>query len=681
MQTTHQRTLESLNLCLSQSLGVPVQVGSIEASLAPSVVLKNIRVGKTLSIAQVEVVLALGQGWRPIVHQITLVKPALRLSANRWPTRQNHTKPQHLSLKSINRTTQTKSPTLRAQAPEIIVKNGTFDFSLTSFGRKFEISAKNIHLGPGPKGKRMVIGNTTIATKGQLLVDFGALGADLDPTDAWRPRRVASLGGMIFIPERDLQSQTGDRTQSKAQIQRKNSAAGTSAVLNILAAQLHANNEGFSLELNLLDTTPNSGQIHATASIDKEGQPKKLNLHLKNISLAPFAKQLAPLGIQALETRLDGRISISAGHDGYEVKSLLDGKQLIFKHSAIAEHPIGPFDGEFSALATIDPHQGKAVIEHLDLSSKGIKMSLTGEFQSQHNNTRLALNFDFPKTSCQKILLAIPSGFAPKLQGMAFAGSIGLKGRLLLDTTNLSKAQIDFSFSPMSCKVISDPPEADPKILLQQVAMHLPKDRPTDEHLILGPNNPYWRPLKQMSRHLISAFIAGEDNEFFSHNGFDPKQLRLALIANIETGRLKRGASTITQQLVKNVFLNHRRNFSRKFQEAILAWRTEQVLSKNRILELYLNMVEMGAGIHGVEQASQTYFGVSAQNISPLQAAHLAALTPSPRPLAARFRRNKPDQAWRKKLALLLRLMYRNGFLSQADRTHWTNAQLTLVQR
>ena len=89
----------------------------------------------------------------------------------------------------------------------------------------------------------------------------------------------------------------------------------------------------------------------------------------------------------------------------------------------------------------------------------------------------------------------------------------------------------------------------------------------------------------------------------------------------------------------KNVFLNHERTLSRKFQEMALTWRLEQVVPKERILELYLNIVEMGLGIHGVDQASQAYFGKRATYLTPIEAVHLAALTPSPRPLSQRFAR------------------------------------------
>jgi monofunctional biosynthetic peptidoglycan transglycosylase len=173
--------------------------------------------------------------------------------------------------------------------------------------------------------------------------------------------------------------------------------------------------------------------------------------------------------------------------------------------------------------------------------------------------------------------------------------------------------------------------------------------------------------------------LAGEDDRFYRHQGFAADQLKRALVENLKSGRFGRGASTISQQLVKNVFLDHQRTLSRKLQEALLTWRMEQVVSKDRILEVYLNMVELGDGIHGVEAASRRYFGVGANRLSPLQAAHLAALTPSPRPLALRFRSSGTDEHWRGRLSALLRSMRRSGKLSHADQLKWASVRLILL--
>ena len=124
--------------------------------------------------------------------------------------------------------------------------------------------------------------------------------------------------------------------------------------------------------------------------------------------------------------------------------------------------------------------------------------------------------------------------------------------------------------------------------------------------------------------------LVGEDINFFSHRGFDLGEIRLAVTKAIEDGAPPRGASTITQQLAKNLWLSPSRNPLRKLEEAVLTWQLERTLSKRRIFELYLNVVEFGPGIYGVEASSRRYFGKSVSEVSDDEAAELAASLPSP---------------------------------------------------
>jgi len=134
-----------------------------------------------------------------------------------------------------------------------------------------------------------------------------------------------------------------------------------------------------------------------------------------------------------------------------------------------------------------------------------------------------------------------------------------------------------------------------------------------------------WVPLSDISPDIVQAVLAGEDEIFYQHDGFDYDALWLAWNSG-DT----RGTSTITQQTVKNLYLSPVRTFSRKLREAVLTWWMEHFLSKDRILELYLNIVELGPGIFGVEAASRFYFNRSADLISREQAALLAATLPAP---------------------------------------------------
>jgi monofunctional biosynthetic peptidoglycan transglycosylase len=137
-------------------------------------------------------------------------------------------------------------------------------------------------------------------------------------------------------------------------------------------------------------------------------------------------------------------------------------------------------------------------------------------------------------------------------------------------------------------------------------------------------------PLKRISPHLQHAVVAAEDGKFFHHHGFDWTELKDAVTDDWEEGRF-RGASTISQQLVKNLYLTTHGGVARKGAEFVLVPFAEAILSKQRMLELYLNVIEMGPGVYGAEAAARYHFGVSAARLNREQAARLAAILPSPR--------------------------------------------------
>ncbi len=140
-----------------------------------------------------------------------------------------------------------------------------------------------------------------------------------------------------------------------------------------------------------------------------------------------------------------------------------------------------------------------------------------------------------------------------------------------------------------------------------------------------------WVPYSRISKNLRRAVLVGEDAAFFGHEGFDTDEMRDAITKAIEKKRLPRGASTITQQLAKNLWLSSSKNPLRKIEEVLLTHQLEKHLTKKRILEIYLNVVELGPGIYGAEAASRHYFKTSAARLSAHQAAQLAGSLPAPK--------------------------------------------------
>jgi monofunctional biosynthetic peptidoglycan transglycosylase len=141
----------------------------------------------------------------------------------------------------------------------------------------------------------------------------------------------------------------------------------------------------------------------------------------------------------------------------------------------------------------------------------------------------------------------------------------------------------------------------------------------------------HWIPLRSIPTEAVNAVIVSEDGTFWSHGGFDWFEFKESVERNFEEGRAARGASTITQQLAKNLYLSSSKNPLRKLKEWVLTWYIEQQLSKLRILEIYFNVIEWGDGVYGIEAASRYYFNKSASELNREECARLAAIIPSPR--------------------------------------------------
>ena len=170
-----------------------------------------------------------------------------------------------------------------------------------------------------------------------------------------------------------------------------------------------------------------------------------------------------------------------------------------------------------------------------------------------------------------------------------------------------------------------------------------------------------WVPYTAISSDLKRAVLVSEDINFFSHHGFDLGEVQSALEKAVREGETPRGASTITQQLAKNLWLTRSRSPWRKAKEAILTWQLERTLSKRRILELYLNTAEFGPGVFGVGAASQRYFGRPAAELAAADAAALAAGLPMP----GTWHPGVDSAAYRRRIASIRNQMDRAAFLAR----------------
>lgn len=661
----HRLAIDQLNRRLSRAAGMPVRIGDMYATLGPSVVLHDLQVGAdarpVLMVDRAEVLLEPRGLSRPRVRRIALLRPALRLAAeqtDRWlataPTRSSGRGGDGGPGDAV----------LAAPRPALEVRDGHLELEIgTSDGGTVGLECTEVFVAPRSRGGRMrlVAGRSRVSRDGVPVLELSSTAADLDPRRSFRPTRVASLGGVVHL--------RGSRSSS----------------LNLVLARLEQRLGGaeYQLQLALKPLGRSTGRVVVEARLDHRLRPRgerALWIELRSVALGPFEPLFGRTGLQPRRTRLSGQLVVDRRGGRVGVDGWLAVRGLTVDHPLVARHPVGPFDAQLLGKVVFDPADSRIEVRELKLDSGGVQLGARGDLSITADRSRVALELQLPKTPCQQLLGAVPAGLADRLRGMALRGDIGLEARLALDTADLDRTEVELAFRPLGCEVRADPPRADVQKLKQALAITVTGARGKPVRWALGEDNPHFLALRRIPRKVRAAFVVAEDALFYRHDGFDAEQLRNAFVTNLKQGRVARGASTISQQLIKNVFLGHQRTLARKFQEAVLTWRLEQVVSKRRILELYLNLVELGPGIHGVDQASRHYFGVASRRLTPLQAAHLAALTPSPRYLGQRFRTGQTSVAWTKRLRLLLRLMRRQGTITREEQRRWANGQLSLLQ-
>ena len=181
---------------------------------------------------------------------------------------------------------------------------------------------------------------------------------------------------------------------------------------------------------------------------------------------------------------------------------------------------------------------------------------------------------------------------------------------------------------------------------------------------LLGPKNRYWTPGGIIPAEMKWSVVLAEDSNFYRHEGVDVKAIKNAIKYDLEKKSFARGASTLTQQLAKNLYLSREKTVTRKLKEVYLALRMEQELTKGRIMELYLNIVELGPSVYGIGHASRYYFGKSAAGLTPREASFLAAMLPGPR-VAYNPYRNMSKVL--KRSDMILKLLRAKGVLSEDE--------------
>ncbi|MBE9600702.1 biosynthetic peptidoglycan transglycosylase [Pedobacter sp. MC2016-24] len=242
------------------------------------------------------------------------------------------------------------------------------------------------------------------------------------------------------------------------------------------------------------------------------------------------------------------------------------------------------------------------------------------------------LKLNAPDQDAQEVLSAFPQGLFESLEGMKVSGKIRYALNFYLDSALPDSVQFNSSLTPINFKILRWGKTNLQKINSDFIYTPYERGKPMRD-ILIGPSNPNFTPLSQVSSNFKNAILTSEDPSFFSHKGFVQESIRKSIAVNFKEKRFVRGGSTISMQLVKNVFLSRQKTLSRKVEEILIVWLIENnhLVTKNRMLEVYFNIIEMGQNIYGIGEATRYYFGKRPAELNIGEGIFLANIVPRPK--------------------------------------------------
>lgn len=359
----------------------------------------------------------------------------------------------------------------------------------------------------------------------------------------------------------------------------------------------------------------------------------KIAVDMEAFELGRVPEVLASLPVVESEhATLGGHLEVDFGEGVAQVDGKLSLAGLNVSHRLLARELVRDVGFSVEIDALVDPAARSLALRRLAIQRAGVELLVRGELVHARvrEQRRYQVDLEIPAVGCQQVLEAIPRELVPGLVGFELDGQFTARVKVDANFADLAALELAADIGIEGCRVRSAPRLASAERLngglVHRVTMRDGRTRRVG--LYTGSSN--YTALDGISRYMSEAVLTTEDGSFRRHDGFNRSQLEVALRRNLESGKVRLGASTITMQMVKNVLLSHERTLSRKLQELFLTWWVEQSLSKQRIMELYLNVIEFGPGIYGITDASRHYFGRHPGELTSLEAAYLASMLPSP---------------------------------------------------
>lgn len=360
-----------------------------------------------------------------------------------------------------------------------------------------------------------------------------------------------------------------------------------------------------------------------------------------------------------------GHLALSGTGDSIAIE--MDGhlSPLSFENRSLSDQLLRGSSLRWNGKARAQLDGSRYEIDHWELALGDVEVALSGVVRKESDRVTAQVSAGIPLASCQSLLDSAPEGLLPLLRGLKLAGTFALDAAVAFDTSDLSKMKVKWDFQN-ECRITQVPVELSPRRFMGEFRLQVKDVTGRIVSIETGPGTPSWTPYAGISPHMETAVLICEDGRFFRHRGFDHEAIENSIKENVKAGRFVRGASTISMQLAKNLYLSFDKTMSRKLQEAVLTTLLEQELSKEEMMELYLNVIEYGPGICGITAAAEHYFKTTPAQLSLGQSLYLASILPNP--AQQHFTESGAvSEGWMRYLQRLMKIAVKIGRVSEAE--------------
>jgi len=343
----------------------------------------------------------------------------------------------------------------------------------------------------------------------------------------------------------------------------------------------------------------------------------------------------------------------------HHVEGTLRLASFSFEYWRIADREIRDLEATIAFDASIDRVAHRLLLSLPDIQVGQARMSATLDLtRKKRHLPSFVARLEMPKQDCGAAAASIPKGLIPNLPTLALKGQLSFKASLTLDLDNPRGLDLEVLSDSDDCQVLSLGPNID-IAALRGPFIHHPREPKLGlrEDISVGRGTPEWIPSERIPSIVKTAAWVTEDRRWEEHKGVRWDLVERALKIDLEHGRFIYGGSTITQQLVKNLYLTRDKNLARKLEEAIIAWQMERILSKDEILTTYINCIEYGPNIYGIKEAARIYFAKRPNDLDALESAFIMGLKPYPRAGYNQFLRQTLDVWWIRRVSHVLRFM------------------------